>query len=785
MVREKLVSVPDWENAIKAIGGDLCRENVFDAAQSLLCWTIFDPPEEGWQCPEERSRIKDAFEEVNKSTSISNLVKIIKSRQFQSLGVHFVDPILGRTSDIWWKRDDSPDLEKSILYSHAWNRIYRRLYRPRATLINAIESGVLSWMKWETVHLRAKTNPVDPKRASLDKFFIDTQELAAELSKWIKEHLPSSIHSITDPSIESVFQAVWNDLEKSTFIPRLTRIATRFRDTLLDNPDSLIALRDYLTQSGGLDTYATLETKLADPAQWEQLLDVIQAIQSSVLSYPEFCNESGLWLHRVDFENPPLLNKTSIFFILGFSKELDGDDDALRHIKDSFGNLGQAINNNLRSIEAPVNEMTSNVTDKLLREIKKPFNMSRVTYMDDGVTRWLEVTQKLAREAKHEGHPINYKIGYGSLAYAQSHFHRYESPPEDLGKNGAPIDSVASYIKGFYSIFGNRNNRGLWFDETGRYCGAFESLNGHFKAAGADESKGQHETTVLIATVRGLNTFDIYRGDDILARVKNGVLVEIAHYNENRNKALTQLVKMEAIPKDYEKVTRWIVNELVDLLQTETHGTSFVVSFEDKLPSSRWRSGIEEQSKTLTRDFSQLKAPLATWPQMESYADGSSNKPTHIFSLLAELANLDGGLWLQISKKGLTVRAAQQFIPLLRLSDEVVRPLDLQMLPELLDKQRKVLSREDLPQNVSDNVRELINLKTLFGAINGQMHLDDTDDKIKNYIGALSFLHHSGTKTHSLWGLSLTAQEKCICVVLSSDGHTYVFHDGREFTRVH
>lgn len=783
MKAEQTVRVSSWKNAINDVAngtGALSREVVFDSVISILSGAISEFQGDG-KNSKLKKRNKEVVEEKNKWPAIANFFNLIKSEPIKSLGVHFVDPISGRHSDIWWKHDGTLTTQQSALYSRAWNRIYRRLYRPRATLINAIESGVLPWM-WQTVHLATQTSPADSTRASLNLFFKDTRILAEELYKCIsKETVYYSTQSDTEVGIESVFQAVWNDLERNAFVSRLNRIATRFQDSILDDPASANALREYLSLSGGKDIPDILNNEVLT-SQWGQLLDVIQAIQSSALSFPAFCNENGLWLHRVDFANSGIDNETSIYFIFGLNEAFDVNAEIYRSARDSFTNLGRAIHAILKSIEKPKNLPVSDMTTELCTEIRA--RAHDVFYCNDGLARWLEAVQKLAREAKHEGHPITYNVGYGSLAYAQSHFHRYERPPKDLDGSEASIGKIASYVKGFYSIFGNRNNRGLWFDETGRYRGVFESLNGHFQIVSADKPTPQHEGTVLLATVRGQNIFDIYKKDTILIRVKNGVRVEIAQSEKRLNKAVKFLASKDAIPNKYKEVTGWIVNILVDMFQAETHGTSFVISFDDQPSQLHWRTKIEAQSKTLTLDFSQLKAPLATWEQMGDYAKEGSKRPAHIFSLLTELANLDGGLWLHLSdKSGLTVRAAQQFIPLLKLPKKRgVRPLDLQMSPILLEANNKVgYLNKNLPTSANARIEKLVNLKTLFGAINGEMELKDVNVEVRRYLEALSILHHSGTKTHSLWGLSLTAMEKCLCVVLSSDGHAYIFYEGREF----
>jgi hypothetical protein len=434
----------------------------------------------------------------------------------------------------------------------------------------------------------------------------------------------------------------------------------------------------------------------------------------------------------------------------------------------------------------------SDLLRSLLKEITN--HRGRIRYHEEGLQRWLSALDKLMAGAKHEGYPISYKVGYGSLAYAQTHLHRYEPAPDDLATSEASVERIASYAKGFYSIFGK--SRGLWFDELGRYCGVYENADGrNFEdTVVGGVAQSQHEDTVLFAKIGGVGLIDILnRTTNQIARVKHGKPVDMVRGDGRRKKALKCLVA-DVVPLELRAITEKLADELMEQLQIGTHGTSFIVSFPEAVVrngSRSWVSSIETQAKTLIRAFSLLEAPLATLQQLQDYANGHA-KLEHVLRFLVELANLDGGLWLELSEaKGLVVKAAQQFIPLLKLpeskvniSDDptqtkkvIVRPFDLQMDHSLLGDQSP--SESSLPDNPLELFGDLNGIKSLFAAINGHIKVDSWEKK--KYINALSFLNHSGTKTHSLWGMSMTAAEPCLCVVISSDGNVYVFHDGREF----
>ncbi len=793
------------------------RLRAFIAIQALLRGGIFD---ESYPIGKLHQKTIKKIRSVPVSDKIEKFLRIMRSANLRSIGVHIVDPIEGRHSTIWAKpnidesRIDESILSRFELYANAWNRIYRRLFRPSATLINAVESGVLPW-QWATVQLPTGRDTAagnaemeklfaEPAFEYMEKFFRDSASLAETLSKRINSFLPSNPNAEELSDIEEVFQKTWNGLEEIEFIPQLTRVAGRFRDSIIDSDgedpqkNSKKILSEYLKLcSGHTDPLAWIES--ASPSnteQWPELLDAIEAIQSSVLSQPEFCDASGLWFHRIDFANPPLRNATSIYIIFGLSRGSILCEETKELIKNCLNNLGKAIGDIVK-VRVPKTRSAElfNLGDSLCNRIWD--NDPSASYYREGVKKWLFAIDKLAKEARHEGYSIYYNVGYGSLAYAQAHLHRFEAVPDDLSKHDIPIEKISSYIKGFYSIFGNHKDRGLWFDELGQYRGVFEIKDGEFeKVSSGRVGRSQHQDTILYAKIDGGGCFDVlHRDNNQIARIRNGELIDMARGDIKRSKAIEDLLRTRKIPEEFGEITKWLVNELVEVLQAATHGTCFVISFDGiGAPwDSSWRTKITKQVKTLVKHFSQLDAPKADLAQLTEYArawnqlvkiggDARSNykRPSHLFDSLAELANLDGGLWLSLvpssgdNRGGLMVRAAQQFIPLVRMEEDV-QPLDLQM-------NRGRGKDESLDENAlpMDAYQEVKDLRVLFAAINGEFEVEDS--KKSQYINALSFLHHSGTKTHSLWGLSLTAEEHCLCVVLSSDGNVYLFHDGREFT---
>lgn len=762
-------TVSDWQSAIRGAAGHsgkMSRRVTYDAALALLRAGV-----EGHE---------ETAQAANVSPAVSYFLTTLRSIQLRSLGVHIVDPIVGRLSTIW-THDESPSassLARAELYAHVWNRIYRRLFHPSATLINAIESGVLPW-QWNNIFLPTTCGANNNHDVLFnDPFFRDTKILASNLERIITDCLPASPDPSSRQHVEAAVQSIRNELEKSDFVLKLDRIATRFRDQIIDDEQKKEMFCEYLRECSSGELPPDLEDSMDDKTEkWGIVLDIIQAIQSSILSQPMFCDETGLWVHRSEFSNSPLVNRTSIYIVFGLVKYSLQDKDLYEIVKTQFDSLGKAIDS-LIEVSTPIVPERSDLVRSIFDEVRR--QGVGVQYHETGLRRWLSVIEKLANEAKHEGHQITYNLGYGSLAYAQAHLHAYEVCPDDLATDNAPIEKIASYIKGFYSIFGKRPDRGLWFDELGRYCGVYESADGRMfeKTMLAKGVQSKHKDTLLFAKIGGVGLVDILdRKNNRISRVKHGKLVDMVRGDIRRKKAI-EVLSLRVFPADLVKVADWLVNELIELLQTETHGTSFIISSPISLErnaSRDWVIGIEEQAKALTRDFRQLEAPLATKRQLTDYAE-SGRRPEHLFKFLAELSNLDGGLWLHLSDEGLEVKAAQRFTPLLNQSNIGFRLFDLAKVHGSADAQF-------LPASPVELFDSRNGLKSLFVATNGGLDLARFAVK-KKYVESLSFLDHSGTKTHSLWGMSVTASEPCLCVVISSDGNTYIFHDGRELIGV-
>lgn len=819
------VTVSKWQAVIKKVVTDrlptekINRRVAFEAVQALLRGGI-----EGQDQAEDKPFSKlgkstvAVAREANKFPGIKNFLERLRSLRLQSLGVHIVDPIAGRLSTIWTQVENptASKLAQAELYSRVWNRIYRRLFRPSATLINAIESGVLPW-QWNDIVLPTATGA---NQANEDwyanSFFQDTKVLASELQQIItlslpenpdpedlrREGLSGGSNTYSSQEIATAVQHALNRLKDVDFSVRLERFAARFHDEVIQSADLRTSFRKYLRRCGGDNLLPFLDDgSVSDPKNWGGLLDVIQAIQSSILSQPAFCDQTGLWVYKVELKKPRLNNTTSIYFIFGLTTASQFSKGLRQCAKMSFESLGTALSNLIS--RPPLKEARESVlVDGMHRNIQqhqekinRALPGDPVEYDSPGVKRWLWFVKELMMGAKHENRPITYNIGYGSLAYAQAHLYQYEPAPpplaklpstSDLAEFEEQITKIGNYIKGFYSIFGNRRDRGLWFNELGEYCGVFESADNrdfeHTKLATGINS--HHESTILFAKIKGVGLLDILdQTMNQIVRVKDGKIVEMGSGDVHRIEALKILSRHKAIPPKFSKISELLVNQLVECLQAKTHGTSFILSFGGATDAPvKYRrsycSTIESQTKTLIQRFSRLEAPLATLKELQNYAEEDRIPERHL-CFLAELANLDGGLWLRLSDKGLEVEAAQQFIPLLKLG-KTFWLLDLQMDLNLLGDDE--VNESYLPISALELFKKPSGLKSHFAAING-MDIKQSAEK-KKYVDALSFLHHSGTKTHSLWGMSMTAAEQCLCVVISSDGNVYIFHDGREFTRL-
>jgi hypothetical protein len=787
------------------------RRQVFDWVHKLFRYGIEmnNPSHFDFSNPAEQNNIANSEiqQAITSNARVNDFFETLRNAKLQSIGIHNVDPIAGRVSKIWSRVKISRDFDsaKAEVYAIVWNRLYRRVFRPNATLINSIECRVLPW---QDKGLFFRTCPCVSHNNSdwfSQSFFVDTIALASKLKDIIEKFVifPNNLNGRSNE--EEIFQHAWNKLNEENFIPQLNRVANKFVDKIIDDKNARNELFEYLMKSvGGSVPSALQNINKNDPQTWHAALDVIQALQSSILSQPAFCDENGLWMRRYEINTRLCISSNaSIYFIFGLAKHSKNVDTLLDLAERTLGELAITISKSphiklptLKSakpsyfVKSVLQELQKHEVSIKLNPTKAPIEYE---YYISGPERWLCIVEILMREAKHEGHPITYNFGYGSLAYAQSHLYNYESPPSRLERLPSVFETttfdeyvlrLVSYIKGFYSIFGNRQDRGLWFNELGEYCGIYESAeNKSFEETQISPIIiSAHEETVMFGKINGDGFIDILdHSKNQIVRIKNGEIIDMAQGDVRRIAAINKLTHANVFPHSYREVISLLVNQLVEQLQRETHGTCFVISISDqKFQNNRdYCLPIELQAKTLVQHFSRLSPPFLSQEQLKDYVKAKAIPQRHL-KFFAELANLDGGLWLRLTDTGLEVQAAQQFIPLLKLG-AIYRPIDLHMDLNKLDE-GEVLETS-LPKNETNLFTNTNSLKTFFAALKGDPELQ-IQGKIQNYVDALSFLNHSGTKTHSLWGLSMTAKEKCLCVVLSSDGNVYLFYDGREFVQL-
>lgn len=737
------------------------------------------------------------------------------ARVFQSCGIHFVDPIAGRISRIWVAINESSPkayISEQEIYAHCWNKVYRRLFKPSATLINAIESGILSWRKQPALLSPASTLVYDD--GALSDFVLETQDLARKLelliSKTIKSHLPRVLGKLSgkrdeERCVNGMVIEILQSLNEQFFIQQLDRLAVRFRDDLVTNDHLRDQFHELLSRFSSLESpllkmikakwcLEKSEGKLVIGSEdWDSTLDVIRAIQSSILSEPKFCGEEGLWIDRLTFPNFPLQIETSCYLIFGLKGKQDNNEKLLNCVASSLTNLKDVFPRKPKEITIESNDI-SPIVSKIFEQVKTKNGKHYV----EGLERWLCIVSKLSSAAIHEGRDISYRVAYGPLSYCQAHFRPYEKCPDTLVGPAIDVDMIVSYIKAFYSLFGNHSDRLIWFDQTGAFCGVYEDEN-KVGEIGAEHKKTEESIKSILryATIERKECFNVSDWEKQLVRVKKGEIVNLKDEDTARNKALKKICVL--FKGEYGHVANWFCRELTELLHEHSHGTSFVIQFPDLTAAPEWkirkkskfRSSIDNQRKSLAPDLLRIEAPLMSFSKLAKLAadDDLAYKvsggkqgvplPKEMAKILVELAQLDGGLLITLTKHdGLRLAAAQQFIPLLAKTpaknggiDNTASVLDIH-LRKKLGLERLVNHKASLPEDASvqiDNVNTVLDLADA---------IIDNEKRIRD----LSFLNNSGTKHHSLWGISLTTIEPCFSVVLSSDGHVRLFFDGREFT---
>lgn len=775
------------------------------------------------------------------------------------LGVHFIDRLAGRVSKIWASPSalNSSAMPKSLsghffweLYGKLWMRTYWRARRSSLTLLSAFQEEILRAPR-KPVLVRWGTNALTPDHARRvidlqlpydDQFVQRTRTLATEFDRILTETIDDQAQSEaratrTGRAARQVVAKIdgkiaWSssasEYEKQMFASRVEDAAyaalvsacvlARFEDVRTDYAYRVLtvaAIRQRLASlirpvSARLSHF--LGTDMSEAARrhdvlWENVLHVIEALQSAILNEPRFCNENGILIGSWKTGSNGLRGIGTLRLVAGLKDNrltfLDRlallSESSMRLLRrgDKQVRLGRASGTHPRSVKHNI------ATAALLDEVEEKLRASNVLIPARGLRKWVEVVHRLAATAIHEGEPIYYSLGCGPAYVPTVQGHLYTTAPAHLSKRSSSTEQVVHYAKAYFSLFG-APGRVLWFDEEGRFQAVYE---GEARDASGIWLVGKWRglERCCFAAVKGRGRIDFRdRNRQLLVRVVDDKI------SKAETTSTTSVVISRACEKIFGRASQWvpamtkIIDRVVHRLQDEAHASGLVVSSslgaQKRSGWKLWRRSIDEQVKSLAPALVRPDGPVA--PQGESpvlvaSSDGRLEEKAYDFVAdhVMPLTKLDGAIWFSVDADGLRVRSPMQFIPLVKSSrdnnEPIVRLFDLDEWEKVWRETgpsqgaivRFARGLNGVLQDQADVTKlehSLLLAAFIRGVVDPSQYPSQNWKSIEDVTRELTFLNSAGTRHHSLWGISLTTREKLFAVSRSQDGNLRVFWSGRE-----
>ncbi|MCW8932219.1 MAG: hypothetical protein OQL19_18540 [Gammaproteobacteria bacterium] len=628
-------------------------------------------------------------------------------------------------------------------------------------------------------------------------------------------------------TIEEIAESAHRELDNSFISKRLDEIFTILRRNITTDEEYTKHFKssiNKITSSPHKDDELFTKRDISirtDKFYWNKLLPIIEALYSAIMNHGSFCSDTGFWINRAK----PKSDLTAII-VIAFDKNNDNDDEFLSHLKTFINDLFLEFHENFIEpiydeyidpeaypLSLPANIESSEYT-QLAKKLKTILGIKKDYIRDHGIEIWARNVIALSKKSIHEGEETKFILGYGPAYLGQVRCNIFEKSPNSLDSinscNTQRIDKTTHYLRSYYSIFG-AENRICWFDPLGHLKGVYERKvvdeDGEW-LWGWDAKKPSY----VIAKILGLDKVDIYNSQgNIVLQYRDGDIREgIGQNNIRENiapliKTIFDLYKSSNLNEDNTTLIEGITNivcELVGRYQELAIGTSLVVLRADK-DKKNWpryianengtlvnnRQPFANQKKKLTEELDRFKHRIASQQDICDISNienaVSKSKLDTILNNVSILSKLDGATVLEFDELGLKCHPAIQIVPIINWdqnnSDETpkYKPLDIleRTNPEPLDE--STITSGCSIKNSKKHQLSIHNLRRLSKLLNGtvQPSTDDGSDE-NNWVSNLMFLNSAGTRHHSLWGITVTAEEPLFTITLSEDGDLRFFIDG-------
>lgn len=741
---------------------------------------------------------------------------------WRTVGVHFVDPGIGRHSRIWippMVACPAPDPVVGgddfaapdgwwMTYPDLWFRAYKDLLHPSTSLINAFEASysddgalgvqpitnprfLLDWVhgplqiRWDNDNGEPE-NPAEHGSQDDDMFrkvsfrryhalrsFVETSRQA--LAHYHDVLRRNSVGEYPVDVEEQIIK-VRRELDARCVVTRLHDARMSLLQVVASKLEAQQDLLSVVIGLSGPEGGARRQLEeLKVPlhlTQRDRVSEVIQVLQTVLFNSPVFCSPRGLIMDRWDF------GAAKLYVIFGLANRVP-DDSKYSRIRDVVRFLLSGAERVLR--RAPTPPPYSYDTSPVALDVMK--KLREISTTDEGFLRWLDFVHELSSEAIHEGRDLSFLVGIGSAHTPDVRCRLYEGAPEHLTRDDVPPDLIVHWVKSYFSVFARPDERILWFDRQGRFHGIYEKAPMDSRA---NWTAGWGNWG-FFAQLKGRRRFDLLdvRNSPRL-RVIGDEVVNLESPEDIRQRTEVAANMVFSNQLELGTFANQLVAHVIEEARRVGHGAGLVIVNDCSAATheSPWRFDLEKQIKPLAAGLKRFMKPILKFTQPPTGRDlvGLAMK-------ILPLTELDGAVVLRFSEGILNAEPARHVFPLIietdgakpsvldffKLAEDGRKPQDPKKAWSSLES---ILSREDN----SLEFEKLEDIKFLTACIQGLVKFSVTSqagERARRAIQDLSFLNSAGTRHHSLWGITLTSKKRLFVATVSQDGKMSIMWDGR------
>lgn len=820
------------------------RRVLFDATGMMLRLLVAGP--EHLQPMVIASRLQHLQTPTARFLKASELAKTLMKRGDgmvpSVVGLHIIDPEIGRHSHIWLPParpcpgvNDNPENWWKE-YPTLWLRVYKQVLHPSTSLINAYEGKLLQLPKVKPllIHWNPNGHPeydhaswlqvvslCDNSDTALAEFVRDTGLIVARFHETLVHHIRSGFDPHCETDLHKGSDKVVEQLRAKHVMEDLGLVRERYLLQLLDPGKAraafLATLELLSAQEGSIPTQLRMNEGRWYGVERQHASEAVEILQTTIFNAPGFCSDLGLMVDQIP------IGDAKLYLLLGFEKGYSLSNERCHDIWQMFSrgleSAFYSILHDKSRTKPPVTieKKEHPVVKDVLRCIENPDCVNRTVAkpQKEGASSFISFAVALSREAVHESRELSFLLGYG---HAEAPDLRCRKPipiPEHLRRDSTDAELLVHFVKSRFSEF-SRNDKILWFGRTGRCCGLYERAPEDPQEQWLDDWPDD----CVFVRVTGKDQFDILQYEDtggipprhrVRARVKGDVFVDLKSTTDiERRITLAGSNVFEFNPGKVQRVSELLAC-VTDRLREVGHGAGIVVANIDStndFVATEWRTGITEQEKRLVPDWGAFSEHDES--RCVNCDTMSGDVMRDLVDEICAMAELDGAVFLRFESNSVSCRPARHFFPLISNNGKAYlqnfykwADAGLQLYrstPGLFDALRDMLqpwcdATERLKPSRgaplplakliatyhNDGFRSFkrFDLLQLYAAcIRGLPELQP-GCPVQRVSSKLAFLNSSGTRHHSLWGITVTAKERLFVISLSQDGRVSVFWDGR------